>query len=145
MPKSSGNLWKFWEELGNLREFPKTSETLQTHFLRLNDLWNFWKTSETVQKYFPDVFMIFKIFGKSSEIFEKLRKRFKSNFQMFLWLFKIFGKSSEIFGNIFGHDFRMSSEMFVMVRRELKGFGARFWEVRKWAPVNCCAQGMMGK
>ena len=45
-------------------------------------------------KMFPDVFMIFRIFGKSSEIFAsvrkyseisgKFRKRFKSNFQMFL-------------------------------------------------------------
>ena len=33
MPKTSENLVKFWEELGNLREFPKTSETLQTRFL----------------------------------------------------------------------------------------------------------------
>ena len=48
----------------------------------------------------------FKIFGKSSEIFGKLRKRFKSNFQMFLWFYekfrKIFGnlrKFSENFGN----------------------------------------------
>ena len=32
MPKSSENLWKFWEGLGNLHEFPKTSETLQTPF-----------------------------------------------------------------------------------------------------------------
>ena len=32
MPKSLENIWKFWEELGNLCEFPKTSEALQTHF-----------------------------------------------------------------------------------------------------------------
>ena len=30
MPKSSENLRKFWEELGNLRKFPKILETLQT-------------------------------------------------------------------------------------------------------------------
>ena len=44
----------------------KCTTLLSNPFLRsLNDLWNFWKTSETVQKCFPDVFMIFKIFGKS--------------------------------------------------------------------------------
>ena len=57
--------------------------------------------------------MIFKLFGKSSEIFGsvrkyseifgKLRKRFKSNFQMFLWFLKSsenLWKSSEVFGNL---------------------------------------------
>ena len=32
MPKSSENLRKSLEELGNLRKFPKTSETLETRF-----------------------------------------------------------------------------------------------------------------
>ena len=54
---------------------------------------NFWKTSETVQQCFPDIFMILKILGKSSEIFGsvqksskifgKLRKRLLSVFQIF--------------------------------------------------------------
>ena len=146
MPKSSENLWKFWEELGNLREFPKTSETLQTRFL-----WNLWKTSETVQKCFPDVFMSFlnfqKIFGsvrKSSEIFGKLRKRFKSNFEMFLWFFKIFGKlrkSSKVFGNL--RKFSGRHRNVHNGSQELKNFGAGFWEVIKW--TNCCAQVMTEK
>ena len=76
----------------------------------LKNLWNFWKTSETVQKCFPVVYL-FKIFEKCSEIFGsvqkyleifgKLRKRFKSNFQMFYDFFKLLEnlrKSSEIFG-----------------------------------------------
>ena len=112
MTKSSENLWKFF---GRARKSPWISENFgnaSNPLLRsLNDLWNFWKTSETVQKCLPDVFMIFlnfrKIFGnlgsvrKFSEIFGKLRKRFKSNFQVFLWFFKVFGKSSEIFGSAY--------------------------------------------
>ena len=118
------------EILGRARKSPRISENFgnaSDPFLRsLNDLWNFCKTSETVQKCFSDVFMIFKIFGKSSEVFwnllkfsenfGKLWKQFKSNFQTFLWLLnfrKIFGnlrKCSEIVGN----DFRMWSKMFLM-------------------------------
>ena len=72
-----------------------------------------------------------KIFGylrkcqKSSEIFGKLRKRFKINFQMFLWLFKVFGKSSEVFGSV-----RKSSEMIVGCDRKCSWWFAgveRFW------------------
>ena len=47
-----------------------------------------------------DSFEYAHFFEKSSEIFGKLRKRFKSNFQTFLWFFKIFGKSLEIFGEL---------------------------------------------
>ena len=82
MPKSSENLWKFWERA---RKSPRISENFRNAsnpFLRsLNDLGNFWKTSETVQKCFPDVFMIIynfrKIFGnlgKCSGIFGNFRK-----------------------------------------------------------------------
>ena len=69
-----------------------------------------------------------KIFGnlwKCSEIFGKLRKRFKSNFQMFLLLFKVFEKSSEVFGNLR----KRFPDVIGNVRngsQELKGFGARF-------------------
>ena len=35
-----------------------------------------------------------------SEIFGDFRKRFKSNFQMFLLFLKVFGKSSEVVGNL---------------------------------------------
>ena len=148
MPKSSENLWKFWEELGNLRKFPKTSETLQTRF------WG--------------AYTIYETFGK-------LRKQFKSVFQIFLWFSKIFGnlqKFSENFGNgsevifrcfydflkfsenlrksseVFGNLWKRFPDMIGIVRngsQELKGFGARFWEVLKWTPVNCYAQGMTGK
>ena len=55
MPKS----WK------KLREFPKTSETLQTHY------------EELLYKRFMK---LLENLRKSSEIFGKLRKRFKSNF-----------------------------------------------------------------
>ena len=76
MPKSLENFLKFWEELGNLREFPKTSETLKTRFLRsLNNLRNFSKTSETVQRCFPDFFNDFSKFSeKYSDIFASVRK-----------------------------------------------------------------------
>ena len=71
-----------------------------------------------------------KVFGsvrESSGFFGKLRKRFKSNFQMFLRFFKIFGKSSEIFGSaeIFGKFL----DVIGNVRngsQELKSFGAGF-------------------
>ena len=119
MPKSSENLRKFSEELGNLREFPKISETRQTRFWGtlknglknfgkcLAIFGNFWKNSETVQNGFLK--NLRKIFGSVwfFEIFWNLRKRFKSVFQMFLWFFKIFWKSSQIFGSV-----RKSSEIF---------------------------------
>ena len=129
------NLQKTYGNLGRARKSQRISKnfgnTSNPFLSSLNDLWNFWKTSETVQiKVFSRCFYdIFKIFGKSSEIFRsvwkyseicgKLWKRFKSNFQMFLWFFKIFGKTfrnlqkcSEIFRN-----FQMWSEMFVTVHR----------------------------
>ena len=56
MPKSSENLWKFWEELGNLRELPKTSETLQTLF---EELKRFMKLLQN--------------FGNSSKVFWRAR------------------------------------------------------------------------
>ena len=67
---------------------------------------NFQKTSETVQKSifrsFYDCLEFSENLRKSSEIFGKLRKRFKSNFQMFLMVFLKFSdnlrKCLEIFG-----------------------------------------------
>ena len=56
MPKSSENLWKFWEELGNLCELPKTSETLQTLFEEL--------------KWFMK---LLQNFGNSSKVFWRAR------------------------------------------------------------------------
>ena len=181
------------EILGRARKSQRISENFgiaSNPFLgNLNDLWDFWKTSETVQKCFPNVFMILKIFGKSSEIFGSIRKCLenfgngsKVIFRCFYDFFKIFGKSSEIFGSIrkclenfgngskvifrcfydllkFSENLRKSSEVFENLRKrfpdvienvrngsqELKGFGARFWEVLKWTTVDCCAQGMTGK
>ena len=52
---------------------------------------------------------------------------------MFLCFFKIFEKSLETFRNVCNGS------------QELKGFGARFWEVFKWTAVNCCVQVMTGK
>ena len=85
-------------------EFPKTSGTLQTRFWRkLKRFIKFLENFRNRSKVFPNVLWFFKIVGKSSEIlgsvrksseiFGKFRKRFKSNFQIFLWVFKIFGKS----------------------------------------------------
>ena len=104
MPKSSENLRKFLEELGNLREFLiyenfgklrkrselvlKFSENLRECSEIFGKFWkifgnirkcsvilgHFQKTLETVQKCFADVLIIFEIFGKSSEIFGSARK-----------------------------------------------------------------------
>ena len=128
--KTYGNFGKSSEISANFRKLGNASNL----FLRsLNDLWKFWKTSETLSsKVFSRCFYgIFlknfrKIFGsvrKSSDIFGKLQKRFKSNFEIFLWFFKIFGKSSENLrkcSQVFENDFRMCSEMFVIVRRSWK-------------------------
>ena len=61
------------ENLERARKSPRISENFgnaSNQFLRsLNDLRNFLKTSEKVQECFPDVFMIFLNFRKSSEIF----------------------------------------------------------------------------
>ena len=108
-------------------------------------------------------------------MFGNLRKRFRINLQMFYELLKFsenLRKSSEVFGNhrkfskSFGngskvifrcfYDFlkfsenlrKRFSDVIGNVRngsQELKDFGVRYWEVLKWTPVNCCAQGMTGK
>ena len=49
---------------------------------------------------------------QSPEMFEKLRKQFKSVFQCFYDFSKIFGKSSEVFGN-----FRKCSEILGNFRK----------------------------
>ena len=55
MPKSSESLWKFWKELGNLREFPKTPETLQTPFEELKRFMKLWENFGNSSKVFSDV------------------------------------------------------------------------------------------
>ena len=51
------------------------------------------------QKRFKPIFE--ELFLKTiEETFGKLQKQFKSVFQLFLWLFKISGKSLEIFGSV---------------------------------------------
>ena len=98
---------------------------------------------------FPKIFGNLRKCSEILGNFRKTLETVQSNFQMFLWLFKIFGKSSEIFGcvrkssgTIFGCD------VIGNVRngsQELKDFGDRFWEVLQWTSVNCCVQGMTGK
>ena len=90
--KTYGNFGKSSEISANFRKLRKRFKPVFSEEHK-----QFMKLSETVQKCFADVFMIFlnfrKIFGsarKSTEIFGKHRKRFKSSFQMFLWFFKIF-------------------------------------------------------
>ena len=80
-------------------------------------------------------------------MFGNLRK-FSENFgngsKVIFRCFYDFLKSSEVFGNLR----KRFSDVIGSVRngsQELKGFGARFWEVLKWTPVNCYAQGMTGK
>ena len=107
--KTYGNFGKSSEISANFRKLRKRFKPVFEERLR-NDLWNFWKTSETVQKCFPNVFMIFKIFGKSSEIFGSVRK-FSENFGNgskvifrcfydFLKFSENLRKSFEVFGNL---------------------------------------------
>ena len=123
------------EILGRARKSPRISENFgnaSNPFLRsLNDLWNFWNfgnSSKVFSRCFYDFFKFSENLRKSSEIFGKLRKRFKSNFQTFLLFFKIFGKSAEIF-EVFENLRKRFPDVIGNVR---KGFGARFWEVLKW-------------
>ena len=83
--------------------------------------------SKVIFKCFYDFLKFSENLRKSSEVFGnpenfgKLRKRLKSNFQMFRWFFKIFGKSSEIF--------RKFPDVIGNVRngsQELNSFGAGF-------------------
>ena len=114
----------------------------------------------------------FKIFGKSSENFGSGSKVTFRCFYDFLKFLENLRKYSEIFGNgskvifrcfkdflKFSENLPKSTEVFGNLRKrfpdvignvcnssqELKGFGAHFWEVHKWTPVNCCAQGMTRK
>ena len=157
------------EILGRARKYPRISENFgnaSNPFLRsLNDLWNFWKTSETVQKcirkifgngskvifrYFYDFLKFSETLRKSWEVLGNLRK-FSENFGNgskvifrcfydFLKFSENLRKSLEVFGNL-----RKISGCDRKCSQELKSFGAGFWEVLKWTPVNCCAQVMTGK
>ena len=75
------------EILRRARKSPQISEnfgnTLNPFLRILNDLWNFRKTSETVQKSFPDVFIIFKIFGSLRKSSETVQKYFSDVFMIF--------------------------------------------------------------
>ena len=115
MPKSSENLWKFWEELGNLRDFPKTSKTPQTRFWGVS--WRFMKLLENFgnsSKVFSRCFYDFlkcsenlqkssEVFWKSSEISENFGNGSKVIFRCFYDFLKFsenLRKSSEVFGNL---------------------------------------------
>ena len=105
--KTYGNFGKSLEISANFRKLRKRFKPVFEELKRFMKLLeNFGNSSKVLSRWF---LRFLKIFGKSSEVFgnlrkswenfRKLRKRFKSNFQMFLWFFKIFGKSSEIFGS----------------------------------------------
>ena len=99
------------EILGRARKSPRTSENFgnaSNPFLRsLNDLLSFWKTLETVQECIPNVFMIFKIFGKIFGNPRKFAENFGNSskvifrcFYDFLKFSENLRKSSEVFGNL---------------------------------------------
>ena len=77
---------------------------------------NFGNGSKVIFRCFYHFLKFSENLRKSLEVFGNLRKRF-----------------SDVIGNV-----RNGSQ-------ELKGFGALFWKVLKWTPVNCCAKGMTGK
>ena len=151
--KNSGNTSPIFEELKRfmklLENFGNSSKWFCKIFEKSSEifekLWKWFKNN--FQMFFYDFLKIFEksleIFRsvqKYSEIFRKPLKQFKRGFQMFLWFFKIFGKSSEIFRkflDVIGNVCNGS--------QELKSFGAGFWEVLKWTPVNCCMQVITGK
>ena len=165
LQKAYGNIRKSSEISANFRKLRKRFKPVFEELKRFMKLLENFENSSKV--FFRCVNLwFFKIFGKSSEIFgnvrkssevfgnlrkfsENLRKRFKSNFQMFFWFLKIFGKTSEIFGNR-----RKCSEIFGKFpyligntgngSQELKSFEDGFWEVLKWTPVNCCAPVVAG-
>ena len=121
MPKSSENLWKFWEELGNLREFPKTSETLQLVFEELKRFMNLLENFGNSSKVFSRCIYDFLKFSESSEVFGKLRKRFKVIFKCLYDFFKFSDnlcKCSEMFGKFL--------DVIVKVRNGSLSFGAGF-------------------
>ena len=72
-------------------------------------------------------------FFKSSEFFGKLRKRLKSNFQMFLGVFKIFGKSSEVLGNLrkFSENFGNGSKVIFRCFYDFLKFPENLWRCSK--------------
>ena len=74
-----------------------------------------WKRSKMVLKFSKNL----RKSLKCSQIFGKIRKWFKSVFQMFLWffknVFKMFGKSSEIVGSV-----RKSSDIFGKHRKQFQ-------------------------
>ena len=126
--KFSENLRKSSETFGSVRKYSEIFRKLLNWF-KNNFLMFLW---------------FFKIFGKSSEVFGNLRK-FSENFGNgskvifrcfydFLKFSENLRKSSEVFGNLR----KRFSDVIGNVRngsQEVKGLGARFWEVLKWTPV----------
>ena len=111
------NLWQSLETFGNFRkqfksvchrfyDFLKFSENLRVFGSLREFSENFGNSSKVIFRCsygllkFPE---IFESVRKSSEIVGKLRKRLKSNFQMFYDFLKFsenLRKSSEVFGNL---------------------------------------------
>ena len=122
---------------GRTRKSPRISENFinaSNPFLRsLSDFETFGKLRKQFKSIFQKILWFFKKFSenlwKLSEVFGNLRK-FSENFgngsKVIFRCFCDFLNYRKIFGNlrkcseIFGNDFRMWSEMFVMVRRSWK-------------------------
>ena len=104
--KTYGNVGKSSEISANFRKFrERFKPVLQELKPFMKFLENFGNSSKVFSRCFFDFFKSSEIFGsvrKSSEIFRKLPKPLKSNFQLFLWFLKFsknLWKSSEVFGN----------------------------------------------
>ena len=88
MPKASDSLRTFSEKLANLPEFPKSSETLSVlrNLMVCKSNGKNWKILEKIGNG-PKWFNISENLRECLEIFGKLRKQFKSVFQMFFMIF----------------------------------------------------------
>ena len=149
--KTYGNFGKSSEISANFRKLRKRFKPVFEELKRFMKLLeNFGNSLKLFSRCFYNFLKFSENLRKSSDVFGNLRE-FSENFgngsKVIFRCFYDFLKFSENLrkcSEMFGNDFRMWSEMFVMVQ-EFKGFGVCFWEVLKWTPVNCCAQGMTGK
>ena len=152
--KTYGNFGKTSEISANFQKLRKRFKPVFEEFKRfMKVLENFGNSSKVFSRCYYDFLKFSKNPWISSEVFGNLRQ-FSENFGsgskvIFRWFFfydflKIFGKSSEVLENLR----KISGRDRANVRngsQELKSFGAGFWRVLKWTPVNCCAQVMTGE
>ena len=122
---------KFSEVFGNLRKFG--------NFRKFSE--NFGNGSKVIFRCFYDFLKFSENLRNCSDIFWKFSENFGNGSKLIFRCFYDFLKCSENlrkqFPDVIGNT-RNGSQ-------ELKGFGARFLEVLKWTPVNCCAQVVTGK